>query len=133
MLTGDLATLATMRRRIGRLVGVDRLTASASAGPIQSVWAASFAARTTPYGDPWRVKIDGTPATMNRTGRLRGSIRFSANGRKLKMDYGSVPYWKYMHGPRNFVPSQRDIPPTWRVVLDRESQRAWRDIAEGRR
>lgn len=86
----------------------------------------------------WKRKVDGTPATLVRSGRLRRGITnprvWQLKGpKRLFFNPARVaPYWRFhQQGTKNMprrgmLPSQRMVEKVLAEALTKEAQRRWR-------
>lgn len=91
--------------------------AAKSAPVITDAAQASFAARTDPYGQPWREGKDGKPVDLFETGKLRRGLAFYAIGRRIIAKLGTK-YAKFQVGKRRVLPpGGRPLPVAWSQAL----------------
>lgn len=117
--SGDFAGLRELRQRLASLPEVNAAVARRAAGAVTASFQASFDARMSPYGNPWRAGKRG-PVTLHKSGRLRSGIQFVPVGTRLRCALGA-PYARYQifRGilPRGGAP----LPAQWEEAIRKEA------------
>ena len=117
-LVGNPRTIAKFAKGLQGLSVRAAMRIAAKAAPVITDAAqASFAARTDPYGQPWREGVDGKPVDLQETGKLRAGLAFYAVGRRIVAKLGTK-YAKYQVGKRRVLPpGGRPLPLAWSQSL----------------
>ena len=139
-LTGNFAALDRFKRKLETMEdaidgAVDKMAKQGSA-----LTQASFGKRTDPYGKKWQAwsaryaaragKRGGPKALLERTAKLRRSIRVRRKGRGIVWSFGAE-YGKYHQDGANgvrrpFIPDSRGLPPKWLRMFKRTMKEALR-------
>lgn len=119
-LTGDISSLAKFSADLRRLPTVVAQNVTTAAAPaLTALLRATFDAGEDAFGGSWKIKADGTRATLKKSGALASKVHFVAIGTKLRVALG-VAYAKYQVGSRPITPKQGQALP---VAYTRELQR----------
>jgi hypothetical protein len=115
----SFAELEAVRSRLAGLPAVSAKIATRTATTFSALAAEAFAARQSPYGDPWGTGKTGEPITEEKSGRLRReAIRYVATGTRVRATVGAVRHARYQlkHG---LLPKTGALPSKWDAALRR--------------
>lgn len=117
-LVGNPRSLKDLGRKIqGLPVQVQERIAAKVAPQLTTLAEASFARGEDPYGATWQEGADGRPVTLEKTGRLKGGLKFVAIGRRVRAKLGAH-YAKYQVGKRRVLPPNgRPLPVAWSEAI----------------
>lgn len=130
-MTGDFSALKSIQQKLIATKVVPFKVATMVAPQLQTTIDSTFGAQANVYGDPWKPinpksYARGTKSPGVRTGALRGSIRVTPEGAKLRVPLGQ-DYGKYMIAAgRSPYPKGR-LPPSWQPLIDEAVQKAFRE------
>jgi len=131
---GSGPSLRDLKARVLKLPTTVAAAVAKDAAPLLSSLAqASFDAGETVYGDA-RPEGKRGPVKLYRTGLTRRSLRFSAEGTKLRAVL-SAPYMRFLIGKYRVLPvgERSALPVKWQRALDLLVERVVGEQLEGRR
>jgi hypothetical protein len=105
-LTGNPSSLSKFSADLRRLPTVVAQKVATAAAPVLTDLALeTFHAGENAYGSTWKIRDDGTRATLKKSGTLSRYVKYIAIGTKLRLQLG-VAYAKYVVGKRPITPQQ---------------------------
>lgn len=120
-LRGNVGSLRALQKRLNADPQVlAHKVAAAAVGAINSEALRTFSAGQAPTGYVWpESKVTGARVDLVESGRLRGQIRYVADGARIRCIIG-VKYAKYQIGKRPvFPPRGAPLPAPYRDAIDR--------------
>lgn len=101
---------------------VAQKVAAAAAPALTDAALATFNAGETAYGDTWKIREDGTRATLDQSGMLKRGISYVAIGTRIRVAL-AVSYAKYVIGRRPVFPRQgQTLPAAYSEALAKATQ-----------
>ncbi len=120
-----MSTLAQFSASLRRLPTVVAQKVAAEAAPVLTAMVRqTFEAGTDAFGGSWKIRADGTRATLRKSGDLARHIKYVAIGTKVRIALG-VAYARYQIGTRPVAPKQGEGLP---VAYARELSRITADV-----
>jgi len=116
--TGNIGSLKEFSARLRTLPTVVAQKVAAEAAPALTAAAlATYNAGTDAFGGSWKIREDGSRATLKQSGTLFGKVRYVAIGTKLRVSL-ATSYGKYVLGTRPVFPKQgQSLPPSYVAAL----------------
>jgi hypothetical protein len=115
-LKGDIRSLGALKRALRNMPITASARIAARAAPeITTLAGGAYDSGHTVYGLPRPQGVNGDELTLERTGKSRAAMRFSATGRDIR----TVPlprYTKYLIGKYDVLPNG-PLPPIWRETI----------------
>lgn len=99
----SLATFSANLRRLPRVVA--QKVATAAAPVMTALVLGTFNAGTDAFGGSWKIREDGTRATLKKSGALSKYVKYVAIGTRLRLALG-VAHARYLIGTRPIAPKQ---------------------------
>lgn len=105
-LKGSVQSIANFTQALRKIKTVTaQKIAEKAAEKITEIGKRAFEAGQDPYGNDWTPGADGDAVTLKKTGALERTLRYVANGTKIRVAL-TVPYAKYQIGKRPVFPKQ---------------------------
>lgn len=113
----SLADFAARLRKLPTVVAIE--VAKAAAPVMTALVLQTFEAGTDAFGGSWKIREDGTRATLKRSGALAKNVKYVAIGTKLRIALG-VAHARYNIGTRPIAPKQgQGLPAAYARELQR--------------
>jgi hypothetical protein len=116
----SLASLKDFAARLRALPTTLAIKVAAAAAPaLTEAQRATFNAGTDAFGGSWKVRDDGTRATLTKSGDLSKYVKYVAVGTRIRLALG-VRYARYLIGTRPIAPKQGEgLPLAYQQALSK--------------
>lgn len=134
-LSGDFSGLAKAQAKIVATKVVPFSVAQAVAPVLEEASRSTFNTKANLYGDPWadispKTYARGTKSILVRSGALMAAINATPQANKIRFMLG-LEYGKYAVAKRRSPYPKGRLPPSWRPIIERETQAAFRKALNG--
>ena len=115
-----MSSLAEFAARLRKLPTVLAIEVAKAAAPVMTdLVHQTFEASEDAFGGSWKIRSDGSRATLKKSGALAKNVKYVAVGTKIRLALG-VSYARYLIATRPIAPKQgQGLPVSYSQALSR--------------